>query len=104
MGVAGTKWKQWQQCRTALETVWERRREELHTEGARGEVDYCRRMLAYLDERLRRVIVHIVDVHLWLALMGPFLVPPPPPREAFFRWWWWWWWWWCCCCCWIVDH
>lgn len=42
-----------QQCRAALEALWERRREELLAEGAKGEVDFCRRMLAYLDERLR---------------------------------------------------
>lgn len=43
----------YQQCRAALEALWERRREELSAEGVKGEVDFCRRMLAYLDERLR---------------------------------------------------
>ncbi len=36
-----------------MDVLWERRREELEAEGAGREVDYCRRMLAYLDERLR---------------------------------------------------
>lgn len=42
-----------QQCHAALEALWERRREELSAEGVKGEVDFCRRVLAYLDERLR---------------------------------------------------
>lgn len=44
-----------QQCRAALEALWQRRHEELRAEKAEGEVDFCRRMLACLDERLRSV-------------------------------------------------
>lgn len=45
-----------QHCRAGMDVLWETRREELSVEGVLGEVDFCRRMLAYLDERLRSVL------------------------------------------------